>query len=109
VPYLSTRELVLGERDANNRTALDKLRLAADLNPFSIEPLIVSSTIWVEAGNPNKAVAVAREAVARNPQAWTAWQNLSDAAHVSGEQALERDAHRRAVELNPYLATRPNG
>ena len=109
MPYLSTRELILGERDANDRTAIDKLRLAADLNPFSIEPLIVESGVWLDAGDKRKAVQVAREAVDRNPDSWVAWENLSQIGSLAGSHDILVNAHRRAVQLNPYLATRPNG
>ncbi len=109
VPYLSTRELVLGERDTNDRSAVDRLRLAADLNPFSLEPLIVSSGVWLDAGQKQKAIEVAREAVKRNPDSWVAWENLSQIGSLAGSHDILFGAHRRAVQLNPYLATRPNG
>jgi hypothetical protein len=106
LPYLSTRELVLAERDANDHAALDKLRLSADLNPFSIEPLVVATQVWLDAGNPKKAVEVAQEAVDRSPDSWVAWENLSQAG-IAGAPLVIKPSHDRAMELNPQLRDRP--
>jgi hypothetical protein len=89
--------------------ALHTLSLAADLNPWAVEPLIVRSTILLEDGRTREAVRAAREATARSPDDWTAWLALADAERAAGHRPAASLARVRARHLNPLAIERPGG
>lgn len=88
----------------STRQALDTLSLAADLNPWAVEPLIVRSTILLEEGRARAAVRAAREATARGPKDWKAWLMLADAQRAAGRRAAAAASSARARHLNPRLS-----
>jgi hypothetical protein len=87
----------------STKQALDTLSLAADLNPWAVEPLVVRSTILLEDGRAGQAVRAARDATARGPSDWTAWLALRDAERAAHHAAAARAAFARAHRLNPRL------
>ena len=104
--YFATTLTARAEAQAatSSARALDTLSLAADLNPWAVEPLIVRSTILLEDGRVGEAVRAARSATARGPNDWTAWLMLADAERAAHQRADARAALRRARLLNPRLA-----
>jgi predicted Zn-dependent protease len=101
VPYLSTRELVQAGNERDSAQALDRLKRSSEINPFSVEPLLVRATLLIQLGRGADAVAAAREAIDRNPNDWTAWVTLADALSAVGDGAGSNAARARAKLLNP--------
>lgn len=81
--------------------ALDTLSLAAHVNPWAVEPLIIRSVLKLDEGRPQGAVQAARAATRRAPNDWTAWLALADAERAAARQPAAVAAARRAQELNP--------
>ena len=103
--YFATTLTARAERQAaaSSARALSTLSLAADLNPWAVEPLVVRSTILLQDGRQGEAVRAAREATTRGPNDWTAWLMLADAQRSAHHRAAARTAFSRARELNPRL------
>jgi O-Antigen ligase len=109
--YFATTLTARAETQAatSSARALDTLSLAADLNPWAVEPLVVRSTILLEDGRQGEAVRAAREATTRGPIDWTAWLMLADAERAAHDHsAAAAAALARARLLNPRLTT-PRG
>jgi tetratricopeptide (TPR) repeat protein len=104
--YFATTLTARAENQAATATpqALDTLSLAADLNPWAVEPLIVRSTILLEESRAREAVRAAREATVRGPKDWKAWLMLAEAERAAGRRAAAAAALARARNLNPRLS-----
>jgi O-Antigen ligase len=107
--YFATTLTARAEAQAatSSARALDTLSLAADLNPWAVEPMIVRSTILLEDGRVNEAVRAAREATARGPNDWTAWLTLADAERAAHHRAAALAALTTARRLNPRFSGSP--
>jgi O-Antigen ligase len=103
--YFATTLTARAETQAGTSSAraLDTLSLAADLNPWAVEPLIVRSAILLDDGRTADAVRAAREATSRGPNDWKAWLALRDAERAARNPAAARAASARARRLNPRL------
>jgi O-Antigen ligase len=101
--YLSATLIARAERQAATSTprALDTLSLAADVNPWAVEPQIVRSAILLDEGRPREAIRAAKQATRREPQMWITWRALADAERAAGHGRAAIAAARRAVALNP--------
>ena len=101
--YLSTTLTARAEHQAavSPQRAVDTLSLAARVNPWAIDPLIVKSAILLDAGRPNAAVEAARRATRRDPDVWTGWAALADAERAAGNRAAAMVARRHERTLNP--------
>lgn len=100
--YLATRETNRAEAQAAaTATALDDLRIAANVNPFAAEPLIVRSDVLAAAGRSGAAIQAADDATGREPNGWTSWLALADALRAAGREDAAQAALRRARALNP--------
>jgi hypothetical protein len=101
--YLSTMLTARAERQAASspQRALDTLSLAARVDPWAVQPLIVRSAVLLDAGRAHAAVEAATKATRRNPNVWTAWQALAEAEKAAGNQAGEAVARQRVRALNP--------
>jgi hypothetical protein len=101
--YFSTTLTARAENQAATSTqrALDTLSLAARINPWAVQPLIVRSVILGSAGDYSGATVAAEDATHRGPENWTAWVALADARRGAGNVAAARAALRRAAALNP--------
>jgi hypothetical protein len=108
--YFATTLTARAETQAatSTRQALDTLSLAADLNPWAVEPLIVRSTILLEDGRASAAARAAREATHRGPNDWTGWVMLADAERAARHRTAAAAALARARQLNPRL-NEPSG
>jgi tetratricopeptide (TPR) repeat protein len=109
--YLSTTLIARAETQAetSTRRALQTLSLAARLNPWAVQPLIVRSAILLEDRRATAAVRAARQATRRGPNLWTAWAGLADAERAAGNRTAAAVAFRRALRLNPKAPERPGG
>jgi tetratricopeptide (TPR) repeat protein len=103
--YFSTTLTARAENQAvgSSREALDTLSLAADLNPWAVEPFIVRSFILLGDGQRDSAVEAAREATARGPNDWNAWLRLARTERAAGRRVAAARAIARARHLNPRL------
>jgi cytochrome c-type biogenesis protein CcmH/NrfG len=101
--YLSTTLTARAENQAATSThrALQTLSLAARLNPWAVQPLLVRSEILGSVGNHTGALAAAEDSVDRGPKDWAAWVALADARRQAGDVNGARAALRKAKELNP--------
>jgi hypothetical protein len=101
--YLSTTLTARAERQSASSTprALDTLSLAADVNPWAVEPLIVRSAILLDEGRVPAAIRAAKEATRRAPNNWTVWAALAEAEKAGEQRATAMAARRRAHALNP--------
>jgi O-Antigen ligase len=101
--YLSTTLTARAERQSASSTprALDTLSLAADVNPWAVEPLIVRSAILLDEGRVPDAIRAAKEATHRAPNNWTTWAALAEAEKAGGQRAAALAARQRAHALNP--------
>jgi tetratricopeptide (TPR) repeat protein len=81
--------------------AIDHLERAADLNPWSAEPLIARGVVGRRLGWTSLAAESFRKATEREPKNWFAWLELgmADAAAGRRDAALRHLA--RAAALNP--------
>lgn len=104
--YFATTLTARAETQAatSSRQALDTLSLAADLNPWAVEPLIVRSIVLAGDGRTGAAVRAAREATDRGPENWAAWLALGHVERVAGNHAAAATAMARARHLNPLLS-----
>jgi hypothetical protein len=104
--YFATTLTARAENQAGTSSAraLDTLSLAADLNPWAVEPLIVRSAILLEDGRVDEAVRAARDATARGPNDWTAWLMLADAERAAHHRAAALAALTTARRLNPRFS-----
>ena len=92
---------VIALAEAREDDALKELDSAAQLNPFSTEPLLIRSTILQLEGDRRAALAAAADATERAPRNWAAWVVLAEARRAAADPAEARSAVRRATELNP--------
>jgi hypothetical protein len=101
--YVSTTLTVRAEHQAASspQRAVDTLSLAARIDPWAIEPLIVKSEILLDAGRAREAVVAAAKATQRDPNLWTAWAALADAERATGNRAAAAAARQRVKKLNP--------
>ena len=101
--YLSTTLTARAEHQAASspQRASDTLSLAARVNPWAVEPLIVKSAILLDAGDATAAVDAATKAARRDPNVWTAWTALAEAEQATGNRAGAIAARRRVRTLNP--------
>ena len=101
--YISTTLTVRAEQQAASspQRAVDTLSLAARIDPWAIEPLIVKSEILLDAGRAREAVVAAAKATQRDPNLWTAWAALADAERATGNRAAAAAARQRVKKLNP--------
>jgi hypothetical protein len=101
--YLSTMLTARAEHQAASspQRALDTLSLAARVDPWAVQPLIVRSAVLLDAGRPRAAADAATKATRRDPNIWTAWQALADAQNAAGNRAGEGVARQRVRTLNP--------
>jgi O-Antigen ligase len=101
--YLATAAVARAETSAATSTedALQELDLAARLNPFSTEPLLLRSMILQADGNRRAALDSARKATERAPRNWAAWAVLAQAQLAAGDSAEAQATVRRAKALNP--------
>jgi predicted Zn-dependent protease len=104
--YLSTTLTARAERQSASSTprALDTLSLAADVNPWAVEPLIVRSAILLDEGRMPAAIRAAEEATHRAPNNWTTWAALAEAEKAGGQRAAAMAARQRAHALNPRVS-----
>jgi hypothetical protein len=104
--FFATTLTARAENQAATSTprALDTLSLAAGLNPWAVEPLIVRSIVLLGDGRTRKAVHAAREATERGPNNWAAWLALGHAEHAAGSRAAAAKAISSARHLNPLLS-----
>jgi hypothetical protein len=90
----------LGAARADPAAAVGDLRRAADLDPLDAEPLLVEATIEAGAGAPARAVALARQALGREPDNFAA--RLLVARELAGsDPAAARRELDVARALNP--------
>lgn len=103
--YFATTLTARAENQAATSTsqALDTLSLAADLNPWAVEPLIVRSIVLLGDGRTREAVRAAREATDRGPNNWAAWLALGRVERAAGNRTAAATAIDRARHLNPLL------
>jgi hypothetical protein len=101
--YLSTRDTIRAEEMSATSTtaALSKLRTAARLNPFAVEPLIARATILALDGHGRAAVRAAEEATTREPNSSATWTALARTRRRVRDVHGARAALRRATQLNP--------
>jgi hypothetical protein len=101
--YLSTTLTTRAERQAavSPQRAVDTLSLAARVNPWGVEPLILKSAILLDAGRASAAVDAATKATRRDPELWTAWAALAQAERAAGNRAAAAAARKRVRALNP--------
>ncbi|HEY6149669.1 MAG TPA: O-antigen ligase family protein [Gaiellaceae bacterium] len=105
--YLATTLTERGEQQSVSSTqrAVNTLSLAARINPWSVEPLILKSEILLEAGRKAEAVEPAAKATRRDPNLWTAWEALAEAERAAGNRTAAAAASRRVRTLNPLHAS----
>jgi O-antigen ligase len=101
--YLSTTLTARAEDQAATSTqrGLDTLLLAARVNPWAVQPLIVRSAILGSVGDYSRASKAAEDATLRGPNNWTAWLALAQASHKARRDVRAQSAFRRVVALNP--------
>jgi Flp pilus assembly protein TadD len=80
---------------------VDTLSLAARVNPWAIDPLIVKSAVLLDAGQAEVAVDAATKATRRDPNVWTAWAALAEAERAAGNRSAAAAALHRLRTLNP--------
>jgi hypothetical protein len=104
--YFATTLTARAENQAatSTRQALNTLSLAADLNPWAVEPLIVRSIVLLGDGRTREAVRTAREATHRGPNTWAAWLALGQTERAAGNRTAAAAAIARARHLNPLLS-----
>jgi hypothetical protein len=101
--YLTTTLTARAESQAATSTerALDTLSLAARVNPWAVQPLIVRSAVLEASGDPAGASSAAAEATRRGPNNWAAWIALAEVQRHAGHATRARAALHRAAALNP--------
>ena len=101
--YLSNAAVGRAEIEAATSTedALKELDSAAQLNPFSAEPLLLRSTILQLEGDRQAALDAATDATERAPRNWAAWVVLAQARRAAADPAEAQAAVLRAKALNP--------
>jgi len=101
--YLSNAAANRAEIEAATSTddALKELDSAAQLNPFSAEPLLIRSTILQLDGDRQAALDAAKDATVRAPRNWAAWVVLAEARRAAADPAEAEAAVLRAKALNP--------
>jgi tetratricopeptide (TPR) repeat protein len=80
---------------------LQRLDRAAELDPFSAEPLIARGIIARRAGRPQIARAALERAVDREPSQWFAQFELALEQAAAGDRGAAEASLRRAERLNP--------
>jgi hypothetical protein len=80
--------------------AYGDLDRAQTLNPLSDVPLLAEAVIARESGDPERAVAALREAIAERPEEWGAHYLLAELLRDSDPEVARNEA-RVALELNP--------
>jgi tetratricopeptide (TPR) repeat protein len=101
--YLSNAAAGRAEIEAATSTeeALEELDSAAQLNPFSAEPLLLRATILQLEGYRQGALDAAADATERGPRNWAAWVVLAQARRAAADPAEAQAALLRAQALNP--------
>jgi O-antigen ligase len=101
--YLVAAESRIAAGDTGGAVA--RADRAREFLPWASEPWLVISDSRLRNRDLGGARAASREALARDPSDWTLWVRL--AAVARGDQRAE--AVRRALALNPLLASRGRG
>jgi hypothetical protein len=101
--YLSTTLTARAEHQAASsvQRASDTLSMAARVDPWAVEPLILKSEILLDAGREDAAVDAATKATRRDPKLWTVWAALAEAERAAGNRAGAASARERVRMLNP--------
>jgi hypothetical protein len=87
----------------NPGAAIKYSRSAARFSPLDAAPDIQGSAIAALADRPRESLALARSAVAREPDSWEAWVRLRSAAQGLGLATLAGSADGELARLNPRL------
>jgi hypothetical protein len=100
--FFSARYTEQGIRigQSNAQAADDDLERAADLNPWSAQPLAAQSVIAQKTGDDAKALAAIDDAIERTPRDWLLYQ-LKAMVLVRADPAGARRALDQARRLNP--------
>ena len=114
VVELRAQRLLEGARDSagdagqralspdQRRDVLADLESAGRLRPGT-DALVLRARIEVKAGRFEQAVALARRAVAKEPESYLAWAVLTYVLIADGDHAAARQALERAKQLNPLV------
>jgi len=101
--YLSDRERRAASESwrADPAAALDRLRRAEGLDPFTSGPALSAGLIEIQRRRPLAARAWLGRALARDPDNWFLWLARGLAASEAGDRPAALADYRRAVELDP--------
>ena len=80
-------------------SALSKAKAAERYAPWSEEPHLIAGSAQQGSGDPAAAAAEFRQAIAKSPRDWDAWDSLS--ATTTGQEQLNAD--RMVLLLNPLV------
>ncbi len=100
----AAQELIGGDQvdDDTLRRAAAQADLAADLDPLSIEPLLVAATIAERRGRTLEARQALLDAVRRQPESARAWLQLATLTLQLGDRTGFQEATARALSLDPH-------
>jgi hypothetical protein len=105
-PYLSAHEVQVASRAnaTNPSTALNDLRVAAELNPLSSDPGRLAGAIALRTGRWTLALHQFRKSISAEPGGWFSWLGAGLAESALGEP---EQAHRDFVVANRIDARQP--
>jgi hypothetical protein len=101
-PYLSVRKTAQATalRGTNTEAALQAVRTAGDLNPWTSDPWRLGGTIALQTGQLTQAQKLYHQAVKRQPGDWFSWLGEGLAASALGDNVAARQDFARAAAIN---------
>jgi tetratricopeptide (TPR) repeat protein len=101
--YAASRYMVAGQHEVASapRQAIDKLREAARLDPYSLQTLYLLSAAYARLDDYQRARDALLLAAAREPHNYVPPALLGDLATRRGDRPTALADYRRALSLNP--------